>query len=116
MYCQKCGTQNDPNAWKCAKCGESLQGTGAQVPTQNVPNYLVQSILVTLLCCLPFGIAAIVYAAQVNGKAQAGDIAGAMESSRKAKMFCWIAFGLGLAGMVVYAIVMALGLAAGAAR
>jgi hypothetical protein len=63
---------------------------------QPVRNYLVQSILVTLCCCLPLGIPAIVFAAQVNGKVAMGDLAGAMESSRKAKMFCWIAFGLGL--------------------
>ena len=60
------------------------------------PNYLVQSILVTLCCCIPFGIVAIVYAAQVNGKAAANDILGAQESSRKAKMWCWIALGTGL--------------------
>src|SRR5882672_10526815 len=35
---------------------------GALPPGVKVPNYLVQSILVTLCCCLPFGIAAIVFA------------------------------------------------------
>jgi hypothetical protein len=64
----------------------------------HVPNYLVQSILVTLCCCLPFGIPAIVYAAQVSGKLSAGDLAGAQEASRKAKMWCWVAFGLGIVG------------------
>lgn len=38
-----------------------------------------------LLCCLPVGIVSIVYAAQVNGKLAAGDIAGAQDSSAKAK-------------------------------
>ena len=56
-------------------------------------NYLVESIVVTICCCLPFGIAAIVFAAQVNGKLQAGDIAGAQDAANKAKMFCWIGFG-----------------------
>ncbi len=69
-----------------------------------IPNYLVQSILVTLCCCLPFGIAAIVYAAQVNTKVAAGDLAGAMESSNKAKMWCWIAFGLGLVANIIVVI------------
>ena len=101
MYCPKCGTQNEDNAWKCVKCGEVLQSSTA-VPQERVPNYLVQSILVTVFCCLPFGIAAIVYAAQVNGKLQAGDIAGATESSRKAKLFSWIAFGIGLVGGLIY--------------
>jgi hypothetical protein len=72
----------------------SYAGMGGVQPT--VPNYLWQSIVVTACCCLPFGIAAIVFAAQVNTKLAAGDVSGAMESSRKAKMWCWIAFGLGL--------------------
>jgi len=86
------------------------------VPAQKIPNYLVQSILVTLFCCLPLGIVAIIFAAQVNGKIQAGDVPGAMESSRKAKMFCWIALGLGLAFMVIYMVLMLLGVAAGFAH
>ena len=63
----------------------------------NVPNYLVQSILTTLLCCLPFGIVAIIFAAQVNGKLAGGDYAGAVQASKQAKMWCWISFGIGLA-------------------
>src|SRR5690242_9892722 len=37
------------------------------------PNHLVWSILTTLFCCLPLGIVSIIFAAQVNGKWQAGD-------------------------------------------
>ena len=66
-----------------------------------VPNYLVQSILVTLCCCLPFGIAAIVYAAKVDGLASGGRIAEAQEASRKAKMWCWIGFGVGIPGTIL---------------
>src|SRR6185503_13035455 len=36
------------------------------------PNYLTQAIVVTLCCCVPFGIPAIVFAAQVNSKFQQG--------------------------------------------
>jgi hypothetical protein len=79
-------------------------------PPASVPNYLVQAILCTLCCCLPFGIVAIVYAAQVNGKLQAGDYAGALEASGKAKLWCWIAFGVGL---VTNGIILALQFAAG---
>jgi hypothetical protein len=66
------------------------------------PNYLVQSILVTLCCCLPLGIVAIVFSAQVNSKFAAGDFAGAADSSAKAKMFCWIGLGLGLALQAIW--------------
>jgi len=71
-------------------------------------NYLVESIVVTICCCLPFGIAAIVFAAQVNGKLQAGDIAGAQDAANKAKMFCWIGFGIGLLVNLIVIIVQAL--------
>ncbi|HUP81053.1 MAG TPA: CD225/dispanin family protein [Pirellula sp.] len=77
-------------------------GFGAQA---NVPNYLVQSILVTLCCCIPFGIVAIVYAAQVNAKLAANNVAGAQESSQNAKKWCWIGFGSGLViNLIVFAI------------
>jgi hypothetical protein len=51
------------------------------------PNYLVWAILTLIFCCWPLSIASIVFAAQVNGKWAAGDLAGAQESSRKAKQF-----------------------------
>ena len=49
-----------------------------------VANNLIWAILTTLFCCLPLGIVSIVYAAQVDGRAAAGDIAGARDSARKA--------------------------------
>ena len=55
----------------------------------DVPNYLVQSILVTLCCCLPFGIVAIVSAAKVNGLLASGDYEGAVKASEDAKKWCW---------------------------
>ncbi len=63
-----------------------------------VPNNLVWAILATLFCCLPGGIVSIVYAAQVNGKLAAGDIAGAQDSSDKAKK--WAIYSA-IAGIVV---------------
>jgi hypothetical protein len=78
-----------------------------------VPNYLVLSII-SALCCMPLGVAAIVFAAQVNNKVAAGDIAGAMDSSKKAKMFSIIALALGLLAVLVYIvwIVLIVGLSA----
>lgn len=95
MYCRKCGQQNDDNNFKCTKCGEVLQQTQA-APATPIPNYLTQAILVTLFCCLPCGIVAIVYAAGVNGKVQAGDIQGALVASGNAKTWCWLSFVLGI--------------------
>jgi hypothetical protein len=78
----------------------------------SVPNYLVPAII-SLLCCWPLAIVAIIFAAQVNGKVASGDIQGAMDASKKAKLFSYIAIGLGLALGVVYAILMLLGVAGG---
>jgi hypothetical protein len=62
------------------------------------------------------GIVAIVYAAQVNTKLGAGDYDGAQEASDKAKKWCWISFGVGLAVMVIYLLLMLLGIAANVMR
>lgn len=84
---------------------------------QNVPNYLVQAILVTIFCCLPFGIVGIVFAAQVNGKLSAGDYQGAVQASQNAKKWTMLGFwiGLGINLLVLaFQIIMIIG-AAGAA-
>ncbi len=78
------------------------------------PNYLVWAILSTVLCCLPLGVASIVFAAQVNGKWASGDYAGAQESSRKAKQFAiWSAIvGAVLAILyIIFVVVVGLGTA-----
>ena len=78
--------------------------------TPQIPNHLVWAILSTLFCCLPLGIVSIVFAAQVNSKVAAGDIAGAREDSDKAKKFAMWAAIAGVVVIVLYAIfVVALG-------
>ena len=82
----------------------SEQWTPPASPTpsgQPPPNYLIPAILTTIFCCPPLGIVSIVFAAQVNGKYQAGDITGAQESSRKAKLFAMIAAGIGVVGYLI---------------
>jgi predicted secreted protein len=60
---------------------------------ENQPkNYLIESILVTIFCCLPFGIVGIVFAAQVNAKFDLGDYEGALKSSQEAKK--WMTLGI----------------------
>jgi ABC-type Fe3+ transport system permease subunit len=69
------------------------------------PNYLVWAILSTILCCLPLGVVSIVFAAQVNSKWAAGDLAGAQDSSKKARRFAiWSAI-VGLVVAVLYVVV-----------
>ncbi len=113
MYCAKCGTQNDENSFRCVRCGTVLRQAGVAPPRPMIPNYLVQAILVTVLCCLPFGIVAIVYAAQVNTKVQVGDIEGARDASKNARMWCWISFAAGLAAGALYAAFLVISMVAG---
>jgi Interferon-induced transmembrane protein len=48
-----------------------------------IQTYLVPAILVTLFCFFPTGIAAIVFAAQVSSKRDAGDYIGAARASKQ---------------------------------
>ena len=73
-----------------------------QVPIR-VPNYLVGSILATLFCCIPTGIASIVFASKANSKAATGDIPGALKDAQKANLWMWLSiipgfliFGVGI--------------------
>src|ERR1700704_1413137 len=69
-----------------------------------VPNYLVPAII-SIFCCWPLAIAAIIFATQVNGKVAAGDTAGAEDASKKAKLFSFIAIGVGLLFYVVMGLI-----------
>ncbi len=79
-------------------------------PTPNAgmkpKNWLVESILVTLFCCLPFGIVAIIQAARVDSRFAAGDLEGALQSSKEAGKWTSISFFVGLAVIVIYMIYM----------
>jgi len=65
-------------------------------------NYLVESILVTIFCCLVFGIIGIVNASKVNSEYEAGNHAGAVAASKQAKQ--WTLWGF-IIGLVMYLIV-----------
>lgn len=109
MHCTNCGRPLGDNAAACAFCGAAVQRFPARAAAASVPNHLIQSVLVTLCCCLPFGIVAIVYAAQVNTKLAAGDIAGAVQASNNARTWGWIAFLCGAIPSAIYIVLMLMG-------
>lgn len=78
-----------------------------------VPNYLIPAIL-SLFCCWPLAIVAIIFAAQVNGKVASGDIQGAIDASKKAKLFSFISIGLGGAVILIYIVLTIVGVGLGA--
>ena len=109
MYCRKCGALNSDKVSECLSCGEVLQNVPQNLGQQPyVPNYLAQAILVTLFCCLPFGIVAIVYAAQASGKLAAGDYAGALQTSKTAQRWCWVSLGFGLTFALILVLIVVL--------
>lgn len=106
MFCTSCGVERADNATVCANCGERVRRLP---PPPQIDNYLVPAVLSAFCCCLPVGVVAIIYAAQVNSKLAAGDIGGAQAASKNAKMWCWIALGAGAAVSLVYAALMVTG-------
>jgi hypothetical protein len=67
----------------------------------------VPAILVTLFCCLPAGIAAIVFASQVDSKWASGDVAGAQAAAKNARTWTFVSVGVGLAVIILYFVVFA---------
>jgi hypothetical protein len=66
-----------------------------------VASHLGWAIAVLILCFWPTGIVAVVHASRVNNRLAIGDVAGAMESSRKAKTWCWITFAVAIVWIVI---------------
>lgn len=81
-------------------------------PTKFPPkNYLVESILVLLFCCLPFGIVGLINAAKVESVFYSGDEDEALRLSYEAGKWVKIGFFTGLTFILLYFIaVFALGL------
>src|ERR1700753_1579424 len=79
---------------------------GGMMPPPRPKNWLVESILVTIFCCLPFGIVGIVYSSSVNSKYDMGDYAGALAQSQQAGKWTKIGFWIGLAVCILYALLV----------
>jgi len=97
--------------WQSAGVVEGLFSTPPPVPGAggyspemypHIHNHLTKAILATIFCCLPLGIVAIVKAAQVNGKIEAGNINGAIQASNEADNWANWSIGIGLAAELLY--------------
>jgi len=80
---------------------QNLQG-------QPPKTWLVESILVTILCCLPFGIIGIINASKVEAKFNEGAVDEALKLSQDAGKWTKIGFFVGLAVYVLFIIVYAI--------
>ena len=116
-YCPKCGTAVPDEASFCPKCGTNIPDAAVPTPlSQNYqqqsvppcpPTYLALSIIVTVLCCLPFGIVGIVKSSSVSKEYAAGNYAGAQEASKQAKTWSIVGICCGLFWVIIYIILMA---------
>ncbi len=123
MYCTSCGHQNRSDAHFCQNCGRELQpretagggyqAPGVRAPRPNIPNHLVWAILVTIFCCQPTGIVSIVFAAQVNGKIDAGDYEGARRTSNSAKTWAIVSMAIWPVIVAGYLLLFIAGMASG---
>lgn len=78
-------------------------------PASGIPpkSWMVESILVLIFCCLPFGIVGVVYASKVSGLYAAGRYAEAEQASRDAGKWTQLGFFIGLGIIVLYFILVA---------
>ena len=75
--------------------------------------YLIFAILVTVMCCLPFGIPAIIYATKIDKLQAMGDFMGAKAAAKSSKMWSIIA-GVSIVVLVIaYIALIVFGVAVG---
>lgn len=74
--------------------GSSAADEAEQMPRPN--NHLAFAIIMTVLCCVPFGIVAIVKACKVNSLYDQGLVYEAYDMADSAKKYCIISLIFGL--------------------
>jgi len=109
--CDSCGTQNSDEAAFCPTCGRPMEASSARMESvvfsngrasvneaipKKIESHLVKAIIATVCCCIPFGIVAIVYAAQVGPKLIVNDTDAALEASKKSDLWSNLAIGMGI--------------------
>jgi hypothetical protein len=67
-----------------------------------VRTYLWQALVATLLCCLPTGAVALVYASLAQNRLQTGDLAGARHASDRARRWCLVSIVTFVAVLLLY--------------
>ncbi|XP_077979277.1 proline-rich transmembrane protein 1-like [Glandiceps talaboti] len=71
------------------------------VTQSSPPNYMGLAIFVTICCCWPIGICAILKASEVGSAFNRGDYAGAKAASDSARKFSYISLACGIASIVI---------------
>lgn len=120
-FCPKCGTNipvgestgqktttgtDTQKMYSSCQSTESTEqrsnpGTSESKPLSRPNNYLLWAILVTIFCCLPFGVVGIVYALKVDSAWDEGLYGTAGEYSKKARN--WTLWGA-IISVLIYVI------------
>ena len=74
---------------------------GAAPVANNLVLAIIASAVSLFCCCLPHGVVSLIFALQVDKKAQAGDVQGAMNAAKQAKTWAWISIIVSAIGLVV---------------
>ena len=74
----------------------------ASAPIAPPKTWLVESILVTLFCCMPFGIVGIIHASKVESQFNVGNYEAAQKASQEAGKWTKLGFWIGMGVLVLY--------------
>ena len=88
MLCKSCGRCVPEGTVQCSYCGCPIPAE----PAPKIRTHLTEAILVTIFLWAPFGIVAIVHAAQTAALLRRGDAELARRASRRA--FMWVKIGI----------------------
>lgn len=107
-----CGPLPDP-PYPMDGAGEPKQcGPENGRPRRDPSSYMAISILLTIFCCLPFGIVACIKSAGVSDCLAKGDYDGAWRNSRSALTWIWVSL---ICGVLCYVGLLIFGFSLGAA-
>lgn len=111
MFCKNCGTELAEGTRFCTKCGydQNSDRPFYGIPEKRPKTYMVLAIIVTVCCCIPFGIVSLIYASRVDSAWNTGHYEDAGRFSAKARN--WALWGIILSVLfyVVYIILIVAG-------
>ena len=79
------------------------------IPPLKPNNWLLPSIVATILCCMPFGVVGLIFAIKVDGLYYNGRYDEAQSASQKAKMWTLVSAGAALLYWVIWLMLFATG-------
>lgn len=73
----------------------------APAPSNNLVFAIIATVLSVVFCCLPHGLISLIFALQVNSKAAAGNIQGAMNAAKHAKIWAIVSIIVSVVWLVI---------------